>query len=70
MAKKELGTNVKVEVNKANKLLIEIDLTKTHGKSKSGKTITIGSTQGNQKLYDAKNKPFTLGLNCYKYPED
>lgn len=70
MAKKEIGENVKVEVNKQNKLLIEIDLTKEFGRSKSGKTITIGSTKGNQKVYDAKNNPVTLGLNCYKYPDD
>ena len=70
MTKKELGTNVKVEIVKPNKLVIEIDLTKDFGESKSGKTITIASTRGNQKLYDAKNRPVTLGLNCYKYPED
>lgn len=70
MAKKEIGTNITVEITKDNKAKFEIDLTKTHGKSKSGKTITIASTQGNQKMYDAKNKPFTVGINCYKYPED
>ena len=40
--------NVKYEV-KDNKLIIEIDLTKEFGPSKSGKTITVASTRGNQK---------------------
>lgn len=70
MAKKELGTNIKYEINKQNKLLIEIDLSKEHGLSKSEKTIRIATTGGNQKLYSDKNKPFTIGINCYKYPED
>jgi hypothetical protein len=44
--------NVKWEV-KDNKLIIEIDLTKEFGGSKSGKTITIASTRGNQKIEGA-----------------
>jgi len=41
--------NVKWEIN-GDKLIIEIDLTKDFGPSKSGKTITIASTRGNQKI--------------------
>ena len=57
--------NVKLEV-KDNKLIIEIDLTKEFGLSKSGKTITIASTRGNQKIEGADA---VIGLNVYKYPE-
>jgi hypothetical protein len=57
--------NVKWEV-KDNKLIIEIDLTKESGLSKSGKTITIASTRGNQKI---EGTDAVIGLNVYKYPE-
>ena len=40
--------NVEWEI-KDDKLIVEIDLTKNFGPSKSGKTITIASTRGNQK---------------------
>lgn len=45
-------------------LTIEIDLSKTFGRSKSGKTIVVASTQGNQRIGEC-----FLGLNVYKYPE-
>jgi len=57
--------NVEWEV-KDNKLIIEIDLTKDFGLSKSGKTITIASTRGNQKI---EGTDAVIGLNIYKYPE-
>ena len=57
--------NVKWEV-KDDKLIIEIDLTKEFGLSKSGKTITIASTRGNQKI---EGTDAVIGLNVYKYPE-
>jgi hypothetical protein len=57
--------NVKWEV-KDNKLIIEIDLTLEFGGSKSGKTITIASTRGNQKI---EGTNAIIGLNVYKYPE-
>ena len=57
--------NVKWEV-KDNKLIVEIDLTKEFGLSKSGKTITIASTRGNQKI---EGTDAVIGLNVYKYPE-
>jgi hypothetical protein len=56
---------VKWEV-KDNKLTVEIDLTKEFGLSKSGKTITIASTRGNQKI---EGTDAVIGLNVYKYPE-
>jgi hypothetical protein len=55
--------NVKWEV-KDNKLIIEIDLTKEFGLSKSGKTLTIASTRGNQKI---EGTDAVIGLNVYKY---
>ena len=58
--------NVKWEV-KDHKLLIEIDLTMEFGLSKSGKTITIASTRGNQKI---EGTDVVIGLNVYKYPEN
>ncbi len=56
--------NVKWEV-KDSKLIIEIDLTKESGLSKSGKTITIASTRGNQKI---EGTEAVIGLNVYRYP--
>jgi len=58
--------NVKYEV-KEDKLIIEVDLTQEFGLSKSGKTITIASTRGNQKI---EGTDAIIGLNIYKYPED
>ena len=49
-----------------DKLILEIDLTKEFGLSKSGKTITIASTRGNQKI---EGTNAIIGLNIYKYPE-
>lgn len=70
MAKTKVGTNISYEVNKQNKLVIEIDLKQEFGLSKSGKTIRIASTEGNKRMYDGKNNPFMIGINCYKYPEE
>jgi len=58
--------NVEWEI-KGDKLIIEIDLTKDFGPSKSGKTINIVSTRGNQKI---EGTNAIIGLNVYKYPED
>jgi len=58
--------NVKWEV-KDDKLIIEIDLAKDFGPSKSDKTITIASTRGNQKI---EGTDAVIGLNVYKYPEN
>ena len=58
--------NVKYEV-KDDRLIIEIDLKKEFGPSKSGKTITVASTRGNQKI---DGTDVVIGLNVYKYPEN
>jgi len=51
--------NVKTTV-KDKKLIIEIDLTKRFGASKSGKSEIIATTAGNIDVDGVK-----LGLNCY-----
>jgi len=55
--------NIKME-NKANKLVLEIDLTKNFGRSKSGKSIIIGTTEGNLSVPGTEN--IKIGVNCYK----
>jgi hypothetical protein len=44
-------------------LTITVDLSQELGPSKSGKTIIIGSTGGNQLVYSRSEK---IGLNVYK----
>lgn len=51
------------------KLVIEIDLSKELGNSKSGKSITIASTQGNQQVPGA-DEGIKIGLNVYKKPAE
>lgn len=58
--------NVDLKV-KGDKLTITIDLSKDFGPSKSGKTISIASTKGNQTLPDDKG---VIGLNVYRYPNN
>lgn len=55
--------NIKME-NKENKLVLEIDLTKNFGRSKSGKSIIIGTTEGNLSVPGVEN--IKIGVNCYK----
>jgi hypothetical protein len=49
---------------KGNVLTITVDLSKRFGPSGSGKSITIASTQGNQKL-DGAYQNVSFGLNVY-----
>lgn len=67
---KQVGQNVSYDVTKDNKLVITVDLKKTHGKSKSGKTVTIASSQGNTRAKDNDDNEFIFGLNVYKYPDE
>ena len=46
-----------------DKLIIEVDITQTHGESSSGKSITVASTEGNQSIEGTDIK---IGLNVYK----
>lgn len=57
-------TNITMNV-KGNKLTIEVDLSKEFGKSASGKTTIIASTQGNQTV-PGTDTGAIIGLNVYK----
>lgn len=50
-----------------NILTIQVDLEKEFGSSKSGKTIVVASTKGNQPVGDTG---CIIGLNVYKYPKE
>ncbi len=47
-------------------LKLEIDLSKDYGKSKSGKTKVVASTEGNMPVPEHTN--MRIGVNIYKYP--
>lgn len=49
------------------KLVIEVDLSKNFGPSKSGKTVIIASSEGNVAIKGAEG--VKLGLNIYKSAE-
>lgn len=44
-------------------LTIKIDLSKRFGKSTSGKSISIASTEGNTSVPDTEG--IKIGINCY-----
>jgi hypothetical protein len=44
-----------------DKMIIEVDLTKEHGLSSSGKNTVVATTQGNVAFENVK-----VGLNVYK----
>jgi hypothetical protein len=70
MGLKTVGKNVSYEVDGKNKLTITVDLSKTHGKSKSGKTQTIATSNGNTRIADKDGNEVIFGLNVYKYGDD
>lgn len=55
--------NVEMSVD-GKMLTITVDLTKEFGPSKSGKTIIIASTEGNQRIPGSDGT--MMGLNVYK----
>jgi len=55
--------NLDVQVD-GNKLIITVDLDKTMGPSKSGKSIIVASTRGNISV--PKNDAIKMGINIYK----
>jgi hypothetical protein len=59
-------TNVEMSVEK-NILTIKVDMSKRFGKSKTGKTIKVASTDGNQSA--PENDEIKIGLNVYTYPK-
>lgn len=54
--------NVNMQVTD-NILTITIDLTKQYGKSSSGKSIIVASTEGN---HDVPETDLKIGLNVYR----
>ena len=56
-------TNVKATIE-GDTLIIRVDLKERHGRSASGKTIIIASTQGNKAL-PAPFADVQYGLNVY-----
>jgi len=67
MAKKDFGNNMSYEF-KGNKLIIELDYTKTFGRTKKGEgpNVVIASTGGNATLYGPKNEMVKIGVNVYR----
>lgn len=59
-----MSINVETKIT-GNKLVITVDLEQRHGKSGSGKSVTIASTQGNEKL-SGKHAGISFGLNVYE----
>lgn len=55
--------NVKMKVN-GNKLVIEVDMSKDFGVSKSGKSVIIASSEGNKSVEGRDD--VKIGLNIYK----
>jgi len=45
-------------------LTIKVDISKDYGESKSGKSFTIASTEGNISIPD--NEDIKIGLNIYR----
>jgi len=57
--------NIKQEVN-GNILTLTVDLSERHGKSKSGKTIRVASSEGSKKI---EGTNIVFGLNVYEINE-
>ncbi|UUX93112.1 hypothetical protein [Methanoplanus endosymbiosus] len=55
--------NIEMTVE-GNILTMKIDISKDFGESKSGKSITIASTEGNISLPD--NEDIKIGVNVYR----
>lgn len=53
----------------SNELIIRINLSENFGQSRSGKTIIIASTEGNQNVGQCNGKPVYLGLNAYTFKD-
>lgn len=53
--------NIEMQVN-GSILTLKVDLSKRNGRSKSGKTIMIASSEGNKAI---PGTSAVIGLNCY-----
>ncbi len=58
--------NVEMSV-KGQELIIKVDLSQSFGRSSSGKSVIIASTEGNQSV--PGNEEIKIGLNIYKKAE-
>jgi hypothetical protein len=58
-----MAKNVDMKIN-GDKLVITVDLSQDFGKSKSGKTTIIATTEGNVSL--PGHEEIKMGLNIYK----
>ena len=57
--------NCEMKLN-GNILTITVDISKEFGKSASGKSIIIASTEGNVSI--SENEEIKIGLNIYRKP--
>jgi len=55
--------NIEMILN-GDKLVITVDISKDFGLSKSGKSITIASTEGNKSI--PNHEDIKIGLNVYR----
>ena len=55
--------NVEMSVQ-GQELIIKVDLSQSFGRSSSGKSLIIASTEGNQPI--SGNETIKIGLNVYK----
>ena len=60
--------NIEITITDNDKLLISVDLKQDYGFSKSGKSVIIGTTEGNISL-PAPNEDVKIGLNVYRSRE-
>jgi hypothetical protein len=56
--------NMEIDIDEDQIMTIRVDLKKTFGRSKSGKTITISSSEGNHPVVVGRDE--IIGLNVYK----
>lgn len=59
---KNVDISIEGDGKKKKELVIRVDLLKEFGQSKSGKSTTIATTEGNYKM----NEECVVGLNVYK----
>lgn len=60
----QLGKNIELSIE-GSILTLKIDLSKTSGESKSGKSQVIATTSGNKSL-PGDFSDIKIGINCYK----
>jgi len=53
-----------VMTRKGDELIVKIDLSKTHGPSKSGKTTIVATTEGNVPVEGSPE--IKIGINAFK----